>query len=111
MITQSGWTFEFLSNVVRAEADALPRDMRSRLFRYSEVIEDEGLDALPHGWVKPLGDKLWELRMTGRDGIASAIYLTATGKRVVVLRVFIKKSEKTPPKELRLARERARSVT
>lgn len=85
--------------------------MRSRLYRYSEVIEDEGLDALPYGWVKPLGDKLWELRMTGRDGIARAIYLTATGKRVVILRVFIKKTEQTPLKELRLARERARSVT
>jgi len=85
--------------------------MRSRLYRYSEVIEDEGLDALPHGWVKPLGDKLWELRMTGRDGIGRAIYLTATGRRVVILRVFIKKSEQTPLKELRLARERARSVT
>lgn len=107
----SGWTFEFLNDVVRAEADALPRDMRSRLYRYSEIIEDEGLDALPHGWVKPLGDKLWELRMTGRDGIARAIYLTATGKRVIILRVFIKKTERTPPKELRLARERARSLT
>lgn len=111
MSTRSGWTFEFLNEVVRAEADALPRDMRSRLYRYSEVIEDEGLDALPYGWVKPLGDKLWELRMTGRDGIARAIYLTATGRKVVILRVFIKKSEQTPLKELRLARERSRSVT
>ena len=111
MTTRSGWTFEFLNAAVKAEADVLPRDMRSRLYRYSEVIEDEGLDALPYGWVKPLGDKLWELRMTGRDGIARAIYLTAKGKRVVVLRVFIKKSEQTPIRELRLAQERARSVT
>lgn len=111
MKTKSGWSFEFLNAVVKAEADALPSDMRSRLYRYSNIIEDEGLDALPYGWIKPLGDKLWELRLTGRDGIARAIYLTATGKRVVIVRVFIKKTEQTPTKELRLARERARSVT
>jgi phage-related protein len=111
MSTLSGWSFRFLNAAVQAEADALPSDMRSRLYRYSELIEDEGLDALPYGWVKPLGSKLWELRMTGRDGIARAIYLTATGKRVVVLRVFIKKTEKTPLEELRIARERAEEVT
>jgi phage-related protein len=68
------------------------------------------LDVLPYGWVKPLGDKLWELRLTGRDGIARAIYVTATGKRVVIVRVFVKKTEKTPPKELRTARMRAKEV-
>ena len=34
--------------------------------------------------------------MSGRDGIARAIYITATGQRVVVVRVFVKKTEKTP---------------
>ncbi|AMJ59219.1 type II toxin-antitoxin system RelE/ParE family toxin [Bosea sp. PAMC 26642] len=110
MNLKSGWTFEFLNAAVKAEAGALPRDMRAKLYRYSDLIEDEGLEALPYGWVKPLGDKLWELRLTGRDGIARAIYLAATGKRVVILRVFLKKTEKTPPKELRIARERARDI-
>ncbi len=88
-----------MNAVVQSEADALPDDIRARLFRYAGVIEDEGLNALPAGWVKPLGDKLWELRLTGRDGIARAIYVTAT-----------KKTEKTPPKELRIARLRAKEV-
>lgn len=110
MTTRSGWSFEFLNVVVQSEADALPDDIRARLFRYAGVIEDEGLNALPAGWVKPLGDKLWELRLTGRDGIARAIYVTATGKRVVIVRIFIKKTEKTPPKELRIARLRAKEL-
>jgi len=37
---------------------------------------------------------LWEMRMTGKDGIARAIYVTAKGKRVVVVRVFVKKTQK-----------------
>jgi phage-related protein len=60
--------------------------------------------------VKYLGDKLWEMRLTGRDGIARAIYVTASGRRVVILRTFVKKAEKTPKRELELARERAKEV-
>lgn len=60
--------------------------------------------------MKPLGDRLWELRITGKDAIARAIYVTATGQRVVIVRVFIKKTQKTPQRELELARQRAKEV-
>jgi phage-related protein len=56
------------------------------------------------------GDKLWELRLTGKDGIARAIYITATGRRVVIVRIFVKKTQKTPPREIELARQRAKEV-
>jgi phage-related protein len=46
----------------------------------------------------------------GRDGISRAIYVTASGQRVVILRVFVKKTQKTPPRELELARQRAKEV-
>lgn len=48
--------------------------------------------------------------MMGRDGIARAIYVTATGKRVVIVRAFVKKTQKTPGHELELARQRAKEV-
>jgi len=60
--------------------------------------------------VKSLGDKLWELRVTGRDGIARAIYVTASGQRVVIVRIFVKKTQKTPQRELELARQRAKEI-
>ena len=60
--------------------------------------------------MKHLEDKLWEMRLIGRDGIARAIYVTATGRRIIVLRTFVKKTEKTPKRELELARERAKEV-
>jgi phage-related protein len=65
---------------------------------------------LPRDSVKHLEDKLWELRMTGRDGIARAIYVTASGRRVVILRAFVKKAQKTPRQELELARQRAKNL-
>jgi phage-related protein len=73
-------------------------------------IEEHGLDALPRDTVDHLDDKLWELLIRGKDGISRAIYVTASGQRVVIVRVFIKKTQKTPNKELRLARERAKDV-
>jgi phage-related protein len=50
------------------------------------------------------------MRLTGRDGIARALYITATGRRVVVVRAFTKKTEKTPRAEIDLALRRARDV-
>jgi Phage derived protein Gp49-like (DUF891) len=55
--------------------------------------------------------KLWELRLTGRDGIARALYVTAIGRRVVVVRAFVKKTQKTPPAEIKLALRRAKEIT
>jgi phage-related protein len=62
----------------------------------------------PH--VKHLEGKLLELRLTGRDGIARALYVTEVGRRVVVVRAFVKKSRKTPRAEIELAPRRAKEV-
>jgi phage-related protein len=51
------------------------------------------------------------MRMKGKDGISRAIYVTARGRRVVVVRVFVKKTQKTPRREIDLALERAKEVT
>jgi phage-related protein len=60
--------------------------------------------------VKPLGHKLWEIRMKGRSGIARAIYVTATGQRIVVLHAFVKKTQKTPRSAIEMALKRAEEV-
>ena len=104
------WTVEALNAAVDAEIEALPRDMRAKLARLSAIVEQSGLQALPRDNVKHLEDKLWELRITGRDGISRAIYVTAAVRRVVILRVFIKKTQATPQRELEIARQRAKEV-
>ncbi len=63
----------------------------------------------PH--VKHLEGRLWELRLTGRDGIARALYVTAIGRRVIVVRAFVKKTQKTPRAEIELALRRAKEIT
>lgn len=74
------------------------------------LIETYGLERVHEPHVKHLEDRLWEMRMRGRDGIARAIYVTATGRRVVVLRVFSKKTQKTPRPEIELALRRAKEL-
>jgi phage-related protein len=104
------WTVVTLNGTVDGEVAALPADMRARLVRLSGLIEQIGFEALPRDTVKHLEGRLWELRITGRDGISRAIYIIASGRRMVILRVFIKKTQKTPARELELARKRAKEV-
>ena len=104
------WTVETLNATVDSEIEALPVDMRARLVRVGGVIEAVGFQGLPADTVKHLEDKLWELRIRGRDGIARAVYVTAIKQRVVIVRVFVKKTQKTPKHELELARQRAKEV-
>ncbi len=104
------WTVETLNENVDKEIEDLPRDMILRLDRYVNIIEEFGLQNLPRDAVKNLEGKLWELRIKGRDGISRAIYVTAHEKRVVILRVFIKKTQKTPNSELEIARVRMKEV-
>ena len=63
----------------------------------------------PH--VKHLRGSLWEMRMKGKDGISRALYISAVGRRVVVVRVFIKKTQKTPDSEIELALKRAKEIS
>ena len=104
------WTVETLNAAVDAEVEALPADMRARLVRMGSVLEAVGFEGLPSDTVKHLEEKLWELRIRGRDGIARAVYVTAVKQRVVIVRVFVKKTQKTPKHELELARQRAKEV-
>lgn len=105
------WRVEILNGTVAMEIRSLPDDMHARFLRFADRIRDAGLESLREPHVKYLGDRLWEMRLTGRDGIARAIYITASGKRVVVLRAFVKKTQKTPRPEIELALKRAKEVT
>jgi phage-related protein len=71
---------------------------------------EHGPAGLPPKYVKHISDKVWELRMTGRDGIARAFYVAASGQRVVIVRVFTKKTQKTPLREIKLALKRAEEI-
>jgi phage-related protein len=104
------WQVEILNEAVAAEITALPADIQARFLRIAERIAFAGLEALREPHVKHLEGKLWEMRLTGRDGIARALYVTATGRRVVVVRAFVKKTQRTPRAEIEIALQRAKEI-
>jgi phage-related protein len=105
------WTVGFLNEITLSEVHALPVDMQAHFRRIVEMIEAHGLEKMREPYVKHLEGKLWEMRLKGRDGIARSVYVTASGRRVVVLRTFVKKTEKTPRREIEIAFERAKDVS
>ena len=105
------WTVGFLNEEVKASMDAFPLDIRARFQRIVELIQAHGLEHVREPYVKHLEGPLWEMRMKGRGGIARAVYVTAVGKRVVVVHVFEKRTQKTPRREIITALKRAQEVS
>ena len=104
------WTVGFFSDAALAEVRSLPRDMQAKFERIVTMIEAHGLERMREPYVKHVEGKLWEMRLIGSDGIARSLYVTASGRRVVVLRTFVKKTQKAPRREIELALERAKDV-
>ena len=104
------WSVETLGTQVDAEILALPKDMQAAFLRLADRIEAVGLERIGQPHVKHLQDKLWEMRLTGRDGIARALYVTAIGRRVIVVHAFVKKTQKTPRGAIELALRRAKEI-
>jgi phage-related protein len=104
------WTFESLSPIVERELEALTDDLRADLVRMSELIVAKGLERIGMPYVRHLKGPIWEIRLKGRSGIARALYATMIGKRIVILRVFVKKTEKTPVREIEIAMSRWRAL-
>jgi len=103
------WRVVFYSAVLQEQLLQLPAGFVARFLRYAERMEFYGPDlGMPH--TRAMGSGLFELRLKAADGIARVFYCTLVGRRIVMLHQFIKKSEKTPRKELEIARKRMREV-
>jgi phage-related protein len=108
--TETSWAVVFLDARVKDELEEQPKDIVASFLRIARLIAEEGPQRVREPYVKHLEGPLWEMRLKGRDGIARAVYVTALGRRVVVLRVFTKKTEKAPRREIELALKRAKDV-
>ena len=84
--------------------------MRARFTKISELIEKFGPQKVGMPHTRSLGDKLWEIRASGKEGISRGIYVAVRDRQVIVLRVFIKKTQKTPQNEIDIAKKRAKEA-
>ncbi len=84
-------------------------DVLADYARLVELLIEHG-PSLRLPYSRAFGDGLFELRPRGRSGIGRAFYCFLVGKRIVVLHAFIKKSQQTPERELKLARKRLKEL-
>ena len=102
-------TVTFFSDRIEHEILKLPAGFLARFLRYAERMEVYGPDlGMPH--TKAMGEGLFELRLKAREGIARVFYCTMIGERIVILHHFVKKTNKTPTKELSLALKRMKEI-
>jgi phage-related protein len=103
------WTITYYSESVQTEILALPAGFLARYLRYSERMEVYGPDlGMPH--TRAMGGGLFELRLKATEGIGRIFYCTMVGKKITILHQFIKKTSKTPSKELAIGRRRMKEV-
>lgn len=100
---------EYFHERVLAEIESWPVDVLADYARLVDLLTEYGPNLrLPHS--RAFGDGLFELRPRGRSGIGRAFYCFVVVRRVVVLHAFIKKSQETPDRELKLARKRLKEL-
>ncbi len=103
------WSIEYHSSKVEEGILKLPEGLLSRYFRLTGLIIEFGPNlGMPH--TRAIENGLSELRVKGKEGIARVFFCTKADKRIIMLHSFIKKTRKTPKKELKLANERMLEV-
>jgi phage-related protein len=103
------WSIEYYNSEVEESLMALPDGLLSRYLRLADLMLEFGSNlGMPH--TQSMGNGLFELRIKGKEGIARAFFCTKIDKKIIVLHVFIKKTQKTPKKELKLANARMLEV-
>jgi phage-related protein len=103
------YQIEYFHPRVLAEIESWPVEVVADYARLAELLAEHGPNLrLPHS--RALGEGLFELRPRGRSGIGRAFYGFLLAKRIVVVHAFIKKTQETPDKELKLARKRVKEL-
>ncbi|MEK6212329.1 MAG: type II toxin-antitoxin system RelE/ParE family toxin [Pseudomonadota bacterium] len=103
------YSIEYFHPKVLAEIESWAADILADYARIAELLMEHGPNLrLPHS--RAFGEGLLELRSRGKSGIGRAFYCFLIGRRAVVLHAFVKKSQQTPNRELKLARKRMKEV-
>src|SRR5262245_47617093 len=103
------WSIEYYSQTVEQAVLRLPPGLLAQYLRLTDLMLEFGPNlGMPH--TRAMGEGLFELRIKGQEGIARVFYCIVVQQRIVMLHVFIKKSQKTPKRELDIATRRLREV-
>lgn len=103
------WKVTFFNTKVKEETLKFPTGMLANYLHILEIIEEFG-PAIGKPYTAPMGSGLFEIRAKGKEGIGRSLFCTVKGKEIIILHSFIKKTQKTPKKELEKARKRMKEL-
>ena len=99
----------YYSQDVQEDIMNLPVTLQARYIGLTDRMIEHGPNlGLPH--TDAFGGGLFELRLKGAEGIARVFFCTMVRQEIVMLHSFIKKTQKTPEKELKLAKQRMKDL-
>ena len=101
------WKVTFFDRKVEEETLGFPAGILANLLHILEMIEEFG-PAIGKPHTAPMGEGLYEIRAKGKEGIGRSLFCVVKGKEIIILSSFIKKSQKTPRREITKARNRMR---
>lgn len=103
------YSITYYSESLQAEIMALPVTLQARYIGLTARMMEYGANlGQPH--TEAFGEGLFELRLKGTEGIARVFYCTLVGRKIVMLHCFIKKTQKTPVKERKIAEKRMKEI-
>ncbi|MDR2874857.1 MAG: type II toxin-antitoxin system RelE/ParE family toxin [Methylobacillus sp.] len=103
------YSIHYYNDAVQDAIFALPKTLAARYVTLTDRMQIVGANlSKPH--TEAFGDGLFELRLKGAEGIARVFYCTLVGRRIVMLHSFVKKTQKTPPAERRIAETRMKEI-
>ncbi len=103
------WRITFYNKKVKSQILAFPEGVLASFLHIAELVEEYG-PYIGMPYTRTLGSGLLEIRARGKEGIARVIFCVLPGSELVMLSAFIKKSRKTPKKEIAIAKRRMREV-
>lgn len=104
------WKIAFVNSEAEAEVLGIKVELQAKFIHVSELIMKFGPMNIEMPHVRPLGDKLWEMRVKAKGGIARSIYTLANNQKVIILQTFVKKTQKTPKQAILKAKKRIKEI-
>ena len=86
-----------------------PRKLRGKYARTIDLVAEHG-PQIGRPFTKALKNGLFEIRIKAQEGIGRAFFCYRIGHEIIILHTFIKKTQKTPRKELAIATQRMKEV-
>lgn len=104
------WVVDFINDRVMKNVQKWPVGIQAKFSWIVELIKEQGPQEIGMPYISTFGHGLFEIRAKGKEGIGRAIFCILVRKKVTILHVFIKKTQKTPKRAIEIAMKRAKEL-